>query len=87
MSEAQAPTQPQPRPGFFLRELHYVLLLILAVIGIAYTSLSPDTSVAYGFRSGQVLTDAAETAAFVAERALHRCVFGSSGASCHSNGL
>jgi len=51
MSEAQSPTQPQaalqPRTGFFVRELPYVLLLALAVVGIAYTSLSPDTSVAY----------------------------------------
>jgi hypothetical protein len=51
MSEAQSPTQPQaaqqPRPGFRVRELPYVLLLVLAVTGIAYTSLSPDASVAY----------------------------------------
>jgi hypothetical protein len=51
MSEAQTPAQPpaalQPRPGFFVRELPYVLLLVLAVTGIAYTSLSVDASVAY----------------------------------------
>jgi len=51
MSETQTPTQPQaavqPRPAFILRELPYVLLLVLAVTGIAYTSLSPDASVAY----------------------------------------
>jgi len=51
MSEAQSPTPPQaapqPRQSFFVRELPYALLLALAVIGIAYTSLSPDTSVAY----------------------------------------
>jgi hypothetical protein len=30
-----------------VRELPYILLLVLAVTGIAYTSLSPDASIAY----------------------------------------
>jgi hypothetical protein len=40
-------TQQQPKPGFFLRELPYVILLALAVIGIACTSVSPDASLGY----------------------------------------
>ena len=51
MSETQTTSQPQAvqqhRPGFFVRELPYVILLALAVIGIAYTSVSPDSSVYY----------------------------------------
>jgi hypothetical protein len=52
MSEAQPTTQPQaaqpqPRRGFLARELPYIILLALAVIGIACTSVSPDASVAY----------------------------------------
>src|SRR5215470_9792372 len=51
MSETPSVTQPQaaqaPRRGFFMRELPYILLLVLAVVGIAYTSVSPDASVAY----------------------------------------
>ncbi len=50
MSETQSSTQPQaaqPRPRFFVRELPYIILLALAVIGIACTSVSPDASVGY----------------------------------------
>jgi hypothetical protein len=52
MSETQSSTQPQaaqqqPRPSFFVRELPYIILLTLAVIGVACTSVSPDASVGY----------------------------------------
>jgi hypothetical protein len=47
-SPAQPPAaQEQPRSGFFVRELPYIILLALAVIGIACTSVSPDASVSY----------------------------------------
>jgi hypothetical protein len=41
-----APQAPQ-RASFVARELPYILLLLLAVVGIAYTSISPDSSAAY----------------------------------------
>lgn len=48
MNATQSSTPPQaPRPGFFVRELPYVILLGLAVVGIACTSVSPDASVSY----------------------------------------
>ena len=47
-SSSQPPTaQEQPHPGFFVRELPYMILLALAVIGIVSTSVSPDASVSY----------------------------------------
>ena len=47
-SSPQAPAAPQPhRPGFLVRELPYVILLALAVVGIGYTSVSPDASLHY----------------------------------------
>jgi len=47
-SSPQAPPVRQPpRPGFLVRELPYIILLGLAVIGIACTSVSPDASVGY----------------------------------------
>jgi hypothetical protein len=51
MSEAEQSTSSkagqQDRPGFLARELPYAVLLALAVIGIAFTSLSPDASIGY----------------------------------------
>ena len=51
MNETQSTAQPQapqqPKRGFFLREAPYIVLLALAVIGIAFTSVSPDASVGY----------------------------------------
>ncbi|HTS52800.1 MAG TPA: hypothetical protein VMH26_05965 [Burkholderiales bacterium] len=51
MSETQSTAQPQTAqqqgPGFFVRELPYMILLALAVIGIVSTSVSPDASVVY----------------------------------------
>jgi len=46
-STQSAPAQEQPRAGFFARELPYIILLALAVIGIACTSVSPDASLSY----------------------------------------
>ena len=49
MSETQSSGAAQPLQGksFVARELPYILLLVLAVVGIAYTSVSPDSSAAY----------------------------------------
>lgn len=49
MTETQPSSAAQPlqRRSFVARELPYILLLVLAVVGIAYTSVSPDSSVAY----------------------------------------
>lgn len=45
-----SPTSPPPqvaRSGFLVRELPYLLLLLLAVGGIVCTSVSPDASIGY----------------------------------------
>lgn len=49
MTETQPSSAAQPlqRRSFVAREFPYILLLVLAVVGIAYTSVSPDSSVAY----------------------------------------
>ncbi|HXX10411.1 MAG TPA: hypothetical protein VEK05_02760 [Burkholderiales bacterium] len=49
MSETQSTSAAQPaqRRSFVAREFPYILLLVLAVVGIAYTSVSPDSSAAY----------------------------------------
>ena len=52
MNPTQTSTQPpaiqvQPRSGFLVRELPYLILLALAVVGIVCTSVSPDASVSY----------------------------------------
>ena len=49
MSETQSSSAAQlpQRRSFAARELPYILLLVLAVVGIAYTSISPGSSVAY----------------------------------------
>jgi hypothetical protein len=47
-SSTESPAAPQEhRAGFFVRELPYVILLALAVIGIGFTSVSPDASLGY----------------------------------------
>jgi len=46
-SPQASPVRQPPRPGFLVRELPYIILLGLAVIGIACTSVSPDASVGY----------------------------------------
>jgi len=49
VSETQSASAAQPvqRRSFVAREFPYILLLVLAVVGIAYTSVSPDSSAAY----------------------------------------
>jgi len=49
VSETQSTSAAQPaqRRSFVAREFPYILLLVLAVVGIAYTSVSPDSSAAY----------------------------------------
>ena len=49
MSETQSSgaAPPVQRGSFVARELPYILLLALAIIGIAYTSVAADSSVAY----------------------------------------
>jgi hypothetical protein len=41
------PSQPPPRASFWVRELPYVAVLVLAVLGIAYTSYSKQSLVIY----------------------------------------
>jgi hypothetical protein len=46
-STGDGPLRPSPRASFWLRELPYAAVLVLTVLGIAYTSYSKQSIVAY----------------------------------------